>query len=52
MKRRKFQRIVILYLAGGTLLQAGSCVASLVPSAIAFVEQQVLSSLVLRLLPL
>ena len=52
MNRRKFHRSVILCLLGGTLLQAGSCIGVLVPSALAIIEQQVLSTLVVRLLPL
>ena len=49
---RRFRRTVILCLVGGTLLQAGGCVATLLPTAIAIFEQQALGTLVNRFLPL
>ena len=52
MKRRRFHRSAILCLLGGTLLQAGGCIATLMSSVISLVEQQVLSTFVVRLLPL
>lgn len=52
MKHHRFHRSVILCLLGGTLLQAGGCIATLVPSVISLVEQQALSTFVIRLLPL
>lgn len=52
MNHRSIRRSVILCLIGGTLLQAGGCIATLLPAAVAIFEQQALSTLVNRFLPL